>query len=102
MVAQNVCSKSTPGICAQPCTQSLALSEPLRLRLYTHMRRTSERPDGTDERSITSQLPLLVWLAISARSAAVHPSRSSRSACLRVLGSVLRAEAKRAELEPLC
>eukprot|EP00965_Chrysotila_dentata_P170042 5613121-Pleurochrysis_carterae.AAC.1 len=66
------------------------------------MRRTSERPAGTDERSITSQLPLLVWFAISARSPVVHPSRSSRSACLRDLGSVLRAEAKRAEPESLC
>eukprot|EP00965_Chrysotila_dentata_P241063 6204063-Pleurochrysis_carterae.AAC.1 len=83
MVAQNVCSKSTPGTCAHPCTQSLALSEPLRLRLYTHMSRTSARPAGTDVRSMTSQLPLLEWFRISARSAAVQPSRSSRSACLR-------------------
>eukprot|EP00965_Chrysotila_dentata_P066807 2211630-Pleurochrysis_carterae.AAC.1 len=74
MVAQNVCSKSIPGICAQPWTQSLALSEPLRLRLYTHMRRASARPAGTDVRSMTFQQPLLVWFAISARSAAVHPS----------------------------
>eukprot|EP00965_Chrysotila_dentata_P139232 4603829-Pleurochrysis_carterae.AAC.1 len=64
------------------------------------MSRTSARPAGTDVRSMTSQLPLLVWLAISVRSAAVHPSRLSRSACLRVLGSVLRAEAKSAEPDP--
>eukprot|EP00965_Chrysotila_dentata_P029864 993583-Pleurochrysis_carterae.AAC.1 len=43
-----------------------------------------------------SQLPLLVWLAISARSAAVQPSRSSRRACLRVLGSALVAVASSA------
>eukprot|EP00965_Chrysotila_dentata_P024057 797159-Pleurochrysis_carterae.AAC.2 len=93
MVAQKVCSKSTPGICEQPCTQSLALSEPLRFLLYTQISRTRDRPCGTDERSISSQLPLLAWLAISARSAAVQPSRSSRRACLRVLGSVLPGEA---------
>eukprot|EP00965_Chrysotila_dentata_P235179 6200605-Pleurochrysis_carterae.AAC.4 len=101
MVAQNVCSKSIPGTCAHPCTQSLALSEPLRLRLHTHMRRTSARPAGTDVRSMPSQLlPLLEWLRISARSAAVQPSRSSRSACLRVWGSVLTAEARSAEPKP--
>eukprot|EP00965_Chrysotila_dentata_P230123 6197588-Pleurochrysis_carterae.AAC.1 len=50
------------------------------------MSRTRERPGGTDERSMSSQLPLDVWFAISARSAAVHPVRSSRRACLRVLG----------------
>eukprot|EP00965_Chrysotila_dentata_P143009 4725675-Pleurochrysis_carterae.AAC.2 len=59
MVAQNVCSKSTPGICAHPCTQSRAFSDPLRFRSYTQIRRTSARPAGTEDRSITSQLPLL-------------------------------------------
>eukprot|EP00965_Chrysotila_dentata_P075375 2489134-Pleurochrysis_carterae.AAC.1 len=59
IVAQNVCSKSTPGTCAQPCTQSLAFKAPLRLRLYTQMSRTRERPEGTEERSMSSQLPLL-------------------------------------------
>eukprot|EP00965_Chrysotila_dentata_P027992 930577-Pleurochrysis_carterae.AAC.5 len=51
------------------------------------MRRTSARPDGTSERSIIVQLPFALWFAISARSAAVHPSRSSVNACLRVFGS---------------
>eukprot|EP00965_Chrysotila_dentata_P098341 3251136-Pleurochrysis_carterae.AAC.1 len=59
IVAQNVCSKSTPGTCAQPCTQSLAFKAPLRLHLYTQMSRTRERPEGTEERPISSQLPLL-------------------------------------------
>eukprot|EP00965_Chrysotila_dentata_P191557 6174599-Pleurochrysis_carterae.AAC.1 len=63
------------------------------------MRRTSARPAGTAERSMTSQLPLLEWLTISARSAAVHPSRSSQRACFRVLGSVLTTEARSAEPE---
>eukprot|EP00965_Chrysotila_dentata_P149571 4939423-Pleurochrysis_carterae.AAC.2 len=87
-----------PGICAQPCTQSLAFSVPLRLRLYTQMSRTSDRPGGTELRSISSQLPLSTWLAISALSAAVQPARSSRRACLRVEASrtqpVLHAEPK--------
>eukprot|EP00965_Chrysotila_dentata_P094216 3115135-Pleurochrysis_carterae.AAC.1 len=52
------------------------------------MSRTSERPGGTSERSIIVQLPLARWLAISARSAAVHPWGSSDRACLRVFGSV--------------
>eukprot|EP00965_Chrysotila_dentata_P153928 5087453-Pleurochrysis_carterae.AAC.1 len=46
---------------------------------------------------MSSQLPLLAWLAISARSAVVQPARSSRRACLRVLGSALTAEARNAE-----
>eukprot|EP00965_Chrysotila_dentata_P188405 6172717-Pleurochrysis_carterae.AAC.1 len=33
------------------------------------------------------QLPLVLWLAISARSAALQPKRSSAMACLRVRGS---------------
>eukprot|EP00965_Chrysotila_dentata_P218271 6190495-Pleurochrysis_carterae.AAC.6 len=51
----------------------------------TQMSRTMERPSGTCERSVVVQLPLLRWFSISARSAAVQPARSSRSACLRVL-----------------
>eukprot|EP00965_Chrysotila_dentata_P121671 4022165-Pleurochrysis_carterae.AAC.1 len=61
------------------------------------MRRTSDRPGGTELRSISSQLPLSVWLAISARSVAVHPARSSRKACLRVFGSVWEEEARRTQ-----
>eukprot|EP00965_Chrysotila_dentata_P058087 1925725-Pleurochrysis_carterae.AAC.1 len=53
------------------------------------MRRTMPRPGGTSERSIMVQLPLALWLEISARSAAVHPSLSSASACLRVFGSAV-------------
>eukprot|EP00965_Chrysotila_dentata_P000566 18540-Pleurochrysis_carterae.AAC.2 len=45
---------------------------------------------------MSSQLPLLSWFEISARSAAVQPSRSSRRACLRVLRSTLAAEASSA------
>eukprot|EP00965_Chrysotila_dentata_P115281 3810727-Pleurochrysis_carterae.AAC.1 len=52
------------------------------------MRRTSDRPAGTCERSIVVQLPFDAWLAISARSAVPHPTRSSAIACLRVRGSV--------------
>eukprot|EP00965_Chrysotila_dentata_P212492 6187077-Pleurochrysis_carterae.AAC.1 len=51
------------------------------------MSRTRERPGGTSLRSTSCQLPLFSWLAISARSAAVQPARSSRRACLRVFGS---------------
>eukprot|EP00965_Chrysotila_dentata_P099318 3283772-Pleurochrysis_carterae.AAC.1 len=36
-------------------------------------------------------------MAISARSAAVHPARSSRKACLRVFGSVWEEEARRTQ-----
>eukprot|EP00965_Chrysotila_dentata_P079550 2623208-Pleurochrysis_carterae.AAC.1 len=46
------------------------------------------------------QLPLASWFAISARSAAIQPQRSSRSACFRVLGSVLTAERAKAQPEP--
>eukprot|EP00965_Chrysotila_dentata_P008086 263727-Pleurochrysis_carterae.AAC.6 len=46
---------------------------------------------------MSSQLPLSVWLAISARSAAVQPVRASRKACLRVFGSELVADARRAQ-----
>eukprot|EP00965_Chrysotila_dentata_P071050 2347781-Pleurochrysis_carterae.AAC.1 len=49
IVAQKVCSKSTPGIWAHPCTQRRALSESLRFLLYTQMSRTSDRPAGTDD-----------------------------------------------------
>eukprot|EP00965_Chrysotila_dentata_P051677 1715564-Pleurochrysis_carterae.AAC.2 len=59
----------------------------------TQIRRTSDLPCGTEERLMSSQLPLLSWLAISALSAADQPSRSSRRACLRVLGSAFAAEA---------
>eukprot|EP00965_Chrysotila_dentata_P050017 1657595-Pleurochrysis_carterae.AAC.1 len=45
---------------------------------------------------MSSQLPLAAWFEISARSAAVHPSRSSRSACLRVLGSPVEEDANMA------
>eukprot|EP00965_Chrysotila_dentata_P236574 6201395-Pleurochrysis_carterae.AAC.1 len=45
---------------------------------------------------MSSQLPLAAWFEISARSAAVHPSRSSRSACLRVLGSPAEEDASMA------
>eukprot|EP00965_Chrysotila_dentata_P235545 6200819-Pleurochrysis_carterae.AAC.1 len=38
------------------------------------------------------QLPLALWLEILARSAAVQPSLSSASACLRVFGSVVGDE----------
>eukprot|EP00965_Chrysotila_dentata_P086068 2840098-Pleurochrysis_carterae.AAC.1 len=61
------------------------------------MRRTSERPWGSSDRSISVQLPFALWFSISARSAAVHPSASSASACLRVRGSVETAEAARAQ-----
>eukprot|EP00965_Chrysotila_dentata_P110454 3649485-Pleurochrysis_carterae.AAC.1 len=60
---------------------------PLRLRLYTHMRRTRDRPAGSCERSINVQLPLALWFAISARSTAVQPGASSAMACFRVRGS---------------
>eukprot|EP00965_Chrysotila_dentata_P036950 1229268-Pleurochrysis_carterae.AAC.3 len=36
---------------------------------------------------MSDQLPLAVWLAISARSAADQPAASSAIACLRVRGS---------------
>eukprot|EP00965_Chrysotila_dentata_P117914 3897120-Pleurochrysis_carterae.AAC.1 len=52
------------------------------------MRRTSDLPAGTCERSMVVQLPFDAWLAISARSAVPHPTRSSAIACLRVRGSV--------------
>eukprot|EP00965_Chrysotila_dentata_P257330 6212851-Pleurochrysis_carterae.AAC.1 len=58
--------------------------------------RTRERPEGTEERSMSSQLPLLEWFAIFVRSAAVQPARSSRRACFRVLGSKLATDATRA------
>eukprot|EP00965_Chrysotila_dentata_P148163 4891002-Pleurochrysis_carterae.AAC.1 len=61
----------------------------------TQIRRTSALPVGTALRSMSSQLPLSVWLAISARSAAVQPERSSRKACLRVFGSALQEDARR-------
>eukprot|EP00965_Chrysotila_dentata_P110603 3654045-Pleurochrysis_carterae.AAC.2 len=64
------------------------------------MSRTRLRSRGTSERSIVRQLPLALWSAISARSAAVHPLRSSRSACLRVLGSGDVAESVKAQPEP--
>eukprot|EP00965_Chrysotila_dentata_P115500 3816983-Pleurochrysis_carterae.AAC.1 len=64
------------------------------------MSRTRLRSRGTSERSIIRQLPLASWLAISARSAAVQPLRSSRSACLRVLGSGDTAESVKAQPEP--
>eukprot|EP00965_Chrysotila_dentata_P124436 4112851-Pleurochrysis_carterae.AAC.1 len=64
------------------------------------MRRTMLRPAGTSERSITVQLPLALWLAISARLAAVHPSLSSASACLRVFGSAA-GDARKAQPVPL-
>eukprot|EP00965_Chrysotila_dentata_P109984 3633918-Pleurochrysis_carterae.AAC.2 len=51
---------------------------------------------GTSERSINVQLPLVAWLAISARSAAPHPTLSSAMACFRVRGSVEAAEAAKA------
>eukprot|EP00965_Chrysotila_dentata_P194277 6176276-Pleurochrysis_carterae.AAC.2 len=51
------------------------------------MRRTRDLPAGTSERSIIDQLPFALWLAISARSAAVHPSLSSASACFWDFGS---------------
>eukprot|EP00965_Chrysotila_dentata_P221038 6192156-Pleurochrysis_carterae.AAC.2 len=66
-------------------------------RRRTQISRTSALPGGTALRSMSSQLPLSVWFAISARSAAVHPVRSSRNACLRVFGSVLEEEARRAQ-----
>eukprot|EP00965_Chrysotila_dentata_P262881 6214696-Pleurochrysis_carterae.AAC.1 len=93
IVAQNIWSKSTPRTCAHPCTHKRALSVPLRLRLYTQIRRTMDRSSGTSERSISVQLPLLAWLAISARSAAPHPTLSSAMACFRVRGSGDAAEA---------
>eukprot|EP00965_Chrysotila_dentata_P166084 5483638-Pleurochrysis_carterae.AAC.2 len=52
---------------------------------------------GTSERSINVQLPLLAWLAISARLAAPHPILSSAMACFRVRGSVEAAEAAKAQ-----
>eukprot|EP00965_Chrysotila_dentata_P099220 3281058-Pleurochrysis_carterae.AAC.1 len=87
IVAQNVWSKSTPGTCAQPCTQSLAFLVPLRFLLYTQISLTSERPAGTSGPSMVVQLLFCWWLAISARSALPHPTRSSAIACLRVRGS---------------
>eukprot|EP00965_Chrysotila_dentata_P071839 2373168-Pleurochrysis_carterae.AAC.1 len=59
MVAQKVWSKSTPRTCAHPWTHNRALSAPLRLRLYTQIRRTMDLPSGTSERSMSVQLPLL-------------------------------------------
>eukprot|EP00965_Chrysotila_dentata_P008141 265704-Pleurochrysis_carterae.AAC.1 len=46
------------------------------------------------------QLPLASWFAISARSAAVQPLRSSRSACFRVLGSGDSADSVNAQPDP--
>eukprot|EP00965_Chrysotila_dentata_P256960 6212733-Pleurochrysis_carterae.AAC.3 len=69
---------------------------PLRLRLYTQMRRTSERPAGSCDRSMSDQLPLDLWLASSTRSAAVHPAASSAIACFLVRGSVDTEEAAKA------
>eukprot|EP00965_Chrysotila_dentata_P201488 6180599-Pleurochrysis_carterae.AAC.2 len=60
---------------------------PLRIRLYTQIRRTRERPAGSCERSINVKLPLALWLKVSARSAAVQPAAPSASACFRVRGS---------------
>eukprot|EP00965_Chrysotila_dentata_P075276 2486280-Pleurochrysis_carterae.AAC.2 len=96
IVAQNVWSKSTPRTCAQPLTHNRALSAPLRLRLYTQIRRTMDRPAETCERSISVQLLLLAWFAILARSASPHPILSSAMACFRVRGSVVAAEAAKA------
>ena len=47
IVAQYVWSKSIPGRCEHPITQSLALSVPSLFILYTHTMRTSRRPTGT-------------------------------------------------------
>eukprot|EP00965_Chrysotila_dentata_P099060 3276097-Pleurochrysis_carterae.AAC.1 len=66
-------------------------------RRRTQIRRTSALPGGTALRSLSSELPLSVWLAILARSAAVHPVRSSRNACLRVFGSVMEEKASKAQ-----
>eukprot|EP00965_Chrysotila_dentata_P165665 5469889-Pleurochrysis_carterae.AAC.3 len=64
------------------------------------MRRTSERPWGSSERSMSVQLPFELWFSISARSAADQPSASSANACLRVRGSVETAEAANAQPWP--
>eukprot|EP00965_Chrysotila_dentata_P105920 3498316-Pleurochrysis_carterae.AAC.2 len=64
------------------------------------MRRTSERPGGSLERSMTVQLLLLAWFSISARSAADQPASSSAMACFRVFGSVETADAARAQPWP--
>eukprot|EP00965_Chrysotila_dentata_P210159 6185738-Pleurochrysis_carterae.AAC.2 len=64
------------------------------------MSRTSDRSRGSCERSMSVQLPLAVWLAISARSAADHPAASSAMACLRVRGSVDTEEATSAHSCP--
>eukprot|EP00965_Chrysotila_dentata_P034985 1164008-Pleurochrysis_carterae.AAC.1 len=64
------------------------------------MSRTRLRSRGTSERSVVRQLPLALWLAIFARSAAVQPLQSSRSACFRVLGSGDAAESVKAQPEP--
>eukprot|EP00965_Chrysotila_dentata_P096731 3197031-Pleurochrysis_carterae.AAC.1 len=56
-----------------------------------------DRPVGTCERSISVQLPLLAWFAISARSASPHPILSSAMACFRVRGSAVVAEVAKAQ-----
>eukprot|EP00965_Chrysotila_dentata_P157415 5200573-Pleurochrysis_carterae.AAC.1 len=61
------------------------------------MRRTSERPAGSCDRSNNVQLPFALWFAISARSAAAQPVASSAMACLRVRGSVEADETAKAQ-----
>eukprot|EP00965_Chrysotila_dentata_P212879 6187302-Pleurochrysis_carterae.AAC.2 len=61
------------------------------------MRRTRERPGGTSERSMYVQLRLEWWFAISARSAAPHPTWSSAIACFRVRGSVEACDTAKAQ-----
>eukprot|EP00965_Chrysotila_dentata_P107280 3544131-Pleurochrysis_carterae.AAC.1 len=66
IVAQNVWSQSTPCVWAQLCTHNRAFRAPLRFLLYTQMSRTRERSRGSCERSMSVQLLLAAWLAISA------------------------------------
>eukprot|EP00965_Chrysotila_dentata_P171430 5657676-Pleurochrysis_carterae.AAC.1 len=58
VAAQNFWSKSTPATCAHPWTQRRAFLEPSRFTLYTQIRRTRLRPGGSQDLSMTDQLPL--------------------------------------------
>eukprot|EP00965_Chrysotila_dentata_P044025 1463297-Pleurochrysis_carterae.AAC.1 len=64
------------------------------------MSRTSDRPGGSSDLSMRVQLPLGLWLSISARSVADQPAASSAMACLRVRGSVDTADAANAQPWP--
>eukprot|EP00965_Chrysotila_dentata_P133211 4405484-Pleurochrysis_carterae.AAC.3 len=69
---------------------------------FIHPNDPHERTFGrySSDLSMSVQLPLALWLSISARLAAVQPLASSAKACLRVRGSVDTEEAANAQPWP--